>query len=336
VFGRALWAPASDVVTIEHNPPYLHIPTMAAVGDDDAQALKKRVWGFVKDAQLTELAALLEGHPEVDVDGCKDGRGWRALFCACHNGHTECARLLIDHKADVNAKNNDGRSALYTAAQCKRMSCMELLVQNGADVNCQTNTGFTPLMTSTICGYLTGAQYLLEQNADVHYRVSKNVHFMNMDALYWAMTKSATDCTPGSAFAFLSCNTDAKNSRTDEYGVTATLRDTHVETYQHVQSFIDEYHSILHLVLSDHVQVDTRVGRGDYGIYQEPLERTLEYLGLSMSRDRVVNASIDGEGVTRALVPGRLLNANHWFNKHFSYNKALPSPPSKNRGCNLS
>jgi hypothetical protein len=37
-----------------------------------------------------------------------------------------------------------------------------------------------------------------------------------------------------------------------------------------------------------------------------------------MSKDRVVNTSIDGEAVRRALIPGHLLNANHWFNKYKS------------------
>jgi hypothetical protein len=51
------------------------------------------------------------------------------------------------------------------------------------------------------------------------------------------------------------------------------------------------------------------------------LERTLEYLGMSMKKDQVVNTSIDGEeegGVRRALIPSHLLNANHWFNKYMS------------------
>jgi hypothetical protein len=44
-----------------------------------------------------------------------------------------------------------------------------------------------------------------------------------------------------------------------------------------------------------------------------------------MNKDQVVNASIDGEeegeeegGVRRALIPGHLLNATHWFDKYKS------------------
>jgi len=73
-------------------------------------------------------------------------------------------------------------------------------------------------------------------------------------------------------------------------------------------------------VLSEHVPVDPRFGLGQMGIYHEPLERTLEYLGLSMSKDQVVNTSIDGEAaVMRALIPGHLLNAKRWFEKYESH-----------------
>jgi hypothetical protein len=202
----------------------------------------------------------------------------------------------------------------------KHLSCVQLLVQNGADVNCQTDTGLTPLMQSTSCGSLTIAQYLLEQKADIHYRVSSKFYDKNTDALHWAISRNATNRTPGFVFVFLSCDTDAKNVVIRER-VTPAMRDAHIEEYKHVQAFIDEHHRILNLVLSDHVQVDTRMG-GDYGIYQEPLERTLEYLGLSMSKDQVVNTSIDGdEGVRRALIPGHLLNANHWFDKYTNFTK---------------
>jgi hypothetical protein len=284
---------------------------------EDAKALQERVWDFAHRGELDNLRALLEEHPDVDVDGFKNrfGQIW-ALYSACACGYTECARLLIDHRADVRVKSNDSRSALGTAAANGHLGCVRLLLQNGADVNCQTDIGLTPLMGSAYPGHLAVAQYLLEQKADIHYCVSNGGSYKNTDALYWTMHENTS--TPGSAFAFLSCDSDAKNVVING-DVRTAMRDAHIEEYKHVQAFIDEHHRILNLVLSDHVPVDPRFGLGQMGIYQEPLERALEYLGLSMSKDQVVNTSIDGdEGVKRALIPGHLLNANHWFDKYKS------------------
>jgi hypothetical protein len=69
------------------------------------------------------------------------------------------------------------------------------------------------------------------------------------------MCKRATDRTPGITFAFLSCNTDVKNVNINDV-LTAANRNDHIETYQHVQAYIDECHRIVSLVLSEHVQVD--------------------------------------------------------------------------------
>jgi hypothetical protein len=279
---------------------------------EDAKNLEERVWELARQGKLVELRVVLEEHPEVNVDGYKDRNGYNALYHACEGGHTDCAQLLIDHGASLHVKNNEGESALDGAAYKGFMSCVQLLVQNGADVNSQDDDGWTPLMNSMLYGHLTIAQYLLEQKANVQYRVHDSA-----DSVYCAMRKHATDRTPGIAFAVLSCNTDAKNVKIDN-NVTISMRDAHIEEYKSVQAYIDEHHSILKLVLSEHVPVDTRVGRGDTGIYHEPLERTLEYLGLSMSKDQVVNTSIDREAARRALIPGHLLNADHWFDKYKS------------------
>jgi hypothetical protein len=291
-------------------PTYL---TMAAV--DDEKRVLKLIYDLAKGGRLVELRALLKEHPDVDVNGYRDV-GRSALFGACYFGHTECAQLLIDLNADVNLKSIYGTCALHAAASRGHLGCTKLLVQSGADVNCQDPYYyFFPLMMCAKTGHLNIAQYLIEQKADVYHRISMKGYRKNMDALFLAMRKEATNLTPGIAFAFSSCNTDAKNVKIDYY-VTPKIRDDHIEHYQHVQAYIDEYHRILNLVLSEHVPVDPRFGLGQMGIYQEPLERTLEYLGLSMTKDQVVNTSIDGEAVRRALIPGHLLNANHWFDKY--------------------
>jgi hypothetical protein len=269
-----------------------------AAWEDTEEELQEQVWFLVDDGESAKLNVLLGKHPELDVDKFKygpfDGEDEdekKALDVALLKGHTECARLLINHKADANARDGRGNQPLHAAATNDLLTCVELLVQSGAGVNSPSSVGFTPLMLS-VNRRLTVAQYLLDHKADVHYRVPEENLRGNEDALYRAMRTIATH--NGSAFAFLSCNADAKNVEID-YSLTAAIRDTHIGQYKHVQAYIDEYHGLLMRVLSERVEVDTRVGLTQNGIYQEPLERTLKYLGLSMSKDQVVNNSIDGE-----------------------------------------
>jgi hypothetical protein len=135
--------------------------------------------------------------------------------------------------------------------------------------------------------------------------------------LYYAIEKSMYNS--GTGFPVLCCNTDAKNVKVGgEYGVTEAQVAACIEEYKHIQAYIDEYHRVLKNTLSDEVEVDARVGRGGKGVYQEPLERVLEYLGMSMHKDQVVNASIDGEVVKRALLPFHVLNAEVWYHKYRS------------------
>jgi hypothetical protein len=276
------------------------------------------VWRHAVYGELIDLKTLLEEHPEVDVDGYTDFDGRKALFESCLKGHTECAQLLIDHNANVNAKDNEGLSAIHVAAGYFRggsvLSCVKLLVQNGAGVDCKDDDGGTPVMGSAFRGYLDTTQYLIYQKADIHYRAAEG-EYKNKDVLFYSMYGG----TSGTAFTFLCCDTDAKNVvMDDDCDITTVTRDAHIDEYKHVQAFVDVYHRILTRVLSEHVPVDPRFGLGQMGIYQEPLERTLEYLGLSMSKDQVVNMSIDGEAGRRALLPGHLLNAKHWFDKYES------------------
>jgi hypothetical protein len=80
---------------------------------------------------------------------------------------------------------------------------------------------------------------------------------------------------------------------------------------------IDEFQGSLQFTLSEFAPLDTRVGRGVNGIYQEPLERVLEYLGLSIQKNRVVfNATIDGPLPRRALIPGNAHAALYWYEQH--------------------
>jgi ankyrin repeat protein len=320
----------------------------------DAMELSKQVYDIcdTMNDPSTELRAFSDAHPQVSVTQYRDYRGRQTLHTASERGHAACVRMLLDQgadvhacdeydwnslilaslfdqlecmqilieaKADVNASIGNGATAAHFASSNGYTKCLQLLIDNHADVNACDNNGETP--ATYACGEsvcLSCLQLLLDNKADLNVRGN-----MGRDALYYAIASMET---PEMIFAVLCCNTDAKNVKIDEEGdedeseddtaVSAAQVAACIEEYKHIQAYIDEYHCASKKTLSDEVKVDVRVGRGGKGIYQEPLERVLEYLGMSMHKDQVVNASIDGEGVKRALLPFHAVNAGVWYNKY--------------------
>jgi hypothetical protein len=306
----------------------------------------KQVWhiSFSEEDNSVELKEFLEAHPDVDVNLHKDGYDGYALHSTAHRGHAASTRLLIDAKADLEVRDCLGQTPLYDASAMRNLDCLQVLIESNADVNTTTNRGsspahhaagngnseclhllinaradvdaatidgFTPAMIACREDRLACLQLMVDANADFGVQCS---HELN--SLYYAMcfpTNEPVHRVPGMPFAVLSCNTDIKNVTIDE-DITPALITTHTNEYKHVQAFIDDWHSITKHALNEDVVVDKRVGRRGNGIYHEPLEQVLLYLGLSMKKNQTINASIDSKSaVKRALMPGHPTNANLWF-----------------------
>jgi ankyrin repeat protein len=71
--------------------------------------------------------------------------GWTALHGAAYYEHVEISRLLLQHKADIHAHDNDGRTPLHEAARGNRVNAARLLLEHGADVDARDNRRNTPL-----------------------------------------------------------------------------------------------------------------------------------------------------------------------------------------------
>jgi hypothetical protein len=178
-----------------------------------------------------------------------------------------------------------------------------MLLDHKADVNAKSTNGMTALVMALANNTIESALVLLERGADVHI---KDIY--GRDALYYSLKHS--DTTPTSFF-LLCCGVDAKRVKIDEH-VTQAKVDTAVAEYTYLHDVIATKQHVITKALSRDATVDKRVGLGDKGIYQEPLERVLEYLGLSVHPDQVVNSSIDGTLRQRVLIPNQPRNAQHW------------------------
>ena len=62
------------------------------------------------------------------------------MIIACHNGHVDAVRLLLDKGAEVDRVNKKGSTPLYIACQSGHVDVARLLLEKGAEVN-QTNNG---------------------------------------------------------------------------------------------------------------------------------------------------------------------------------------------------
>lgn len=86
---------------------------------------------LVGDLSIMEL--LIERQANVNTEN--DRNKHTPLFVAVCGGRTECARLLIDHRADVNAVDHHGNPLLWYGAMMCRTECVQLLLDSQVDIN---------------------------------------------------------------------------------------------------------------------------------------------------------------------------------------------------------
>ena len=117
-----------------------------------------------KAGNIADVQALLEAYPTLIA--ARDSDGSTPLHCASWKGHPEVAALLLDHGADVNAKNqNDhwGDTPLHAAAHGNQKAVAEILIARGADIHALNQAGNTPLK-ETAFHKATSVANLLKRN----------------------------------------------------------------------------------------------------------------------------------------------------------------------------
>lgn len=120
-----------------------------------------------------EIIQLLIEDGGVDVDIRKPGAGETALMHTSSSaaGLVGCAEKLLNHGAEVNGEDADGRTALYYAAEHGSDTIVKLLLERGADVHAN-EAQEQPFFDAVKGGNMNIVRTLLEAGSDIKMRNS--------------------------------------------------------------------------------------------------------------------------------------------------------------------
>jgi ankyrin len=107
-------------------------------------------------------AGSAETAPRVAVEA--DTNGDTPLHFAAANGSADCAQLLLEHLAPMDARNVDGWTPLHKCCRKNYTGCAAVLIDAGANVNAATVDLLRPLHLAAMSGKVGCAALLLDRS----------------------------------------------------------------------------------------------------------------------------------------------------------------------------
>lgn len=136
----------------------------------DTSCVNENQWNALHSAtqqgHAGVVAHLLSAGARLDP---KDRSGWTALTLACAfngPGFAGCARLLLEHGADIDALNEHEETALQRACNSGNLECVRMCLAHGAAINHRCRDRRTPLIDAAERGHLAICKLLSSHGAD--------------------------------------------------------------------------------------------------------------------------------------------------------------------------
>ncbi|KAM8856304.1 protein TANC1-like isoform 2-T3 [Spinachia spinachia] len=111
-------------------------------------------------------------------------RGVSPLFCAVRQGHWQIAEMLLEHGADINISDKQGRTLLMVAACEGHLSTVEFLLSKGASLTSMDKEGLTPLSWACLKGHKNVVQFLVEKGAVIDHTDKNGRTPLDLAAFY--------------------------------------------------------------------------------------------------------------------------------------------------------
>ena len=165
------------------------------VQDFDTNLMKAQIWEAIRTAArqgYVEIIGLLlecstktaekEGH-EFDSSALLSD----SLLIAAGYGHATIVSLLLQHGANIAARDKDDNTALHVAAWFNHVKVAKILLQEGASIDCTGQLG-SPMHSAAHNGCLDMAIELKERGASINFRGKDGT-----SPIYWAALNGFSD-----------------------------------------------------------------------------------------------------------------------------------------------
>jgi ankyrin repeat protein len=126
----------------------------------------------LKNEHLDIVQDLLQHGADVKA---RNASGRSALLFAAEHGRAEAAKLLLEKGADVNEADQKGIFPLYAAACRGHAELITLLAEKGANMKAALPGGQTPLMCASREGRMSAINVLVERGAAINAKTPEGI-----------------------------------------------------------------------------------------------------------------------------------------------------------------
>lgn len=219
-----------------------------------------------------EIARALLDHG-ADINA-RDVDGATPILCALHLKWDRTAQLLLDRGADIHLRGKDGYNTLMAA----RGEFTEKLIQRGGDIHAVSTEGWTPLHSVSMAADLPAIRSLLAHGAEVNAHAQDN----STPLIYAALSRRPDSLEAMKLLCAHGADVRAKTS----YGITVLMRAVQSGNVEKVK-----------FVLKQGVDINAKMQSGRTVLMMTPDGRSAEMVETLVDYGADVNAQ-DNHGHT--------------------------------------